>query len=143
DAADQGGLGGGGDRTVAEPDRVFGGGIGHQPEHSARPPLRLACRLMPELPEVETICRGLDRALAGRTLARVTLRRPDLRFPFPPDFAPRLEGRRVQRIARRAKYILAHLDGGLVWLTHLGMSGRMTLAKQAAPAPGTHDHVLI
>ena len=98
---------------------------------------------MPELPEVETVCRGLQRALAGRVLARVALRRPDLRFPFPPDFARRLEGRRVARVARRAKYILAHLDGGLVWLVHLGMSGRVVIGGGPPPAPGPHDHVLI
>jgi formamidopyrimidine-DNA glycosylase len=98
---------------------------------------------MPELPEVETICRGLHLALAGRALARVTLRRPDLRFPFPPDFARRLEGRRVARVARRAKYILAYLEGGLVWLVHLGMSGRVVIGKGPSPPPGPHDHVLI
>ncbi len=97
---------------------------------------------MPELPEVETICRGLQGALAGRVLARVTLRRPDLRFPFPPDFVQRLEGRRVLRVARRAKYILAHLDGGLVWLVHLGMSGRLIVGRPPLP-PGPHDHVLV
>ena len=98
---------------------------------------------MPELPEVETICRGLQGALAGRVLTEVAVRRPDLRFPFPPDFAERLQGRRVTRIARRAKYILAHLDDGWVWLIHLGMSGRMTIGRGAPASPGLHDHVLV
>ena len=98
---------------------------------------------MPELPEVETICRGLQGALAGRTLAGVTVRRPDLRFPFPPRFAERLRGRRVLRVARRAKYILSHLDDDWVWLTHLGMSGRLTIGPGAPPQPRAHDHVLI
>jgi formamidopyrimidine-DNA glycosylase len=98
---------------------------------------------MPELPEVETICRGLQRAVAGRRLLGVVQRRPDLRFPFPPLFAERLDGRRVLRVARRAKYILAHLEGGLVWLTHLGMSGRMTIGEGAPPSPRPHDHVLM
>ena len=98
---------------------------------------------MPELPEVETICRGLQQAVAGRTLVDVVQRRPDLRFPFPPDFADRLRGRRILRIARRAKYILAHLDSGAVWLTHLGMSGRLTIGSGPPPTPGTHDHVLM
>jgi len=98
---------------------------------------------MPELPEVETVCRGLRPRLEGRVLARVTTRRPDLRFPLPPDFAARLTGRRVTRIDRRAKYILAHLDDGMVWLTHLGMSGRMIVAAGPSNAVEKHDHVVI
>ena len=61
---------------------------------------------MPELPEVETVCRGLSATLEGQTLRRVDQRRPDLRFPLPERFAERLTGRRVDRISRRAKYIL-------------------------------------
>ncbi len=98
---------------------------------------------MPELPEVETVCRGLAARLEGRTLVRVEQRRPDLRLPFPPRFAARLTGRRIERIARRAKYILVFLDGGLVLIAHLGMSGRMTLGSAPAPAPGRHDHVIL
>ena len=67
---------------------------------------------MPELPEVETVCRGLRPKLEGRRLTRVLQRRPDLRFPLPDGFVERLEGRRVSRIDRRAKYILMHLDSG-------------------------------
>ena len=82
---------------------------------------------MPELPEVETVVRGLRPRLEGHLLARVEQRRPDLRFPFPKDFAKRLTGRRVERILRRAKYMLLHLDDGQVLLCHLGMSGRMVI----------------
>jgi formamidopyrimidine-DNA glycosylase len=98
---------------------------------------------MPELPEVETVCRGLAARLEGRTLVRVEQRRPDLRLPFPPRFAARLTGRRIERIGRRAKYILVFLDGGLVLIVHLGMSGRLTLAPTPAPPPGHHDHVIL
>jgi formamidopyrimidine-DNA glycosylase len=96
---------------------------------------------MPELPEVETVCRGLATKLVGRRLARVTARRPDLRVPLPKGFAKTLEGHRVERIDRRAKYILVHLDGGLVLLAHLGMSGRMMIANGTPPGP--HDHIIL
>ena len=83
---------------------------------------------MPELPEVETVRLGLQPLLEGRRIARVDLRRPDLRIAFPERFAERLAGRRVARLERRAKYILMHFsDGGEVLLVHLGMSGRMVL----------------
>jgi len=78
---------------------------------------------MPELPEVETVCRGLRLRLAGRRLARVQQRRPDLRWPLPPRLGARLTGRRVERIDRRGKYMLVHLDDGMVLIAHLGMSG--------------------
>lgn len=97
---------------------------------------------MPELPEVETVCRGLAIKLEGRHLRRVIQRRPDLRFPLPERFADRLQGRRVLRVRRRAKFILVHLDDDNVILGHLGMSGSMI----ACPAPMTafdrHDHVI-
>lgn len=96
---------------------------------------------MPELPEVETVCRGLVGVLEGRRLARVDVRRKDLRIPFPPFFAETLQGRRVEKIWRRAKYILMDLDDGQVLITHLGMSGRMTLDKRGAPL-AKHDHVI-
>lgn len=95
---------------------------------------------MPELPEVETVCRGLAVQLVGRRLVRVTARRPDLRVPLPRGFAKRLEGRTVERVDRRAKYILVHLEGGTVLLAHLGMSGRMVIANGSPPGP--HDHVI-
>lgn len=95
---------------------------------------------MPELPEVETVCRGLRAALLGRALVRVMVRRPDLRFPFPKNFAARLEGRRVRAVDRRAKYILVRLDNDHVWMAHLGMSGRMTIGAGPPPPAGAHDH---
>ena len=82
---------------------------------------------MPELPEVETVRRGLAAVLEGRRLVRVEQRREDLRIPLPANFARRLEGRTVVGMDRRAKYMLAHLDDGNVWLIHLGMSGRMVI----------------
>ncbi len=97
---------------------------------------------MPELPEVETVVRGLRPRLEGRVLAQVDVRRGDLRIPFPPGFADALRGRRVLRLARRAKYILATLDNGVVLIAHLGMSGRMLIGDAATmAAPGAHDHV--
>ena len=97
---------------------------------------------MPELPEVETIVRGLRPKLEGRVLVRVEQRCPALRFPLPEGFARRLEGRRVERIDRRAKYILVHLDGAEVLLCHLGMSGRMVLTTANGRPFEKHDHVV-
>ncbi len=98
---------------------------------------------MPELPEVETVRRGLAMRLEGRTLARVDQYRPDLRFPLPKDFAKRLTGRRVLHLDRRAKYILGHLDDGTVWLVHLGMSGSMVLREGPPGPPAPHDHIVL
>ncbi len=101
---------------------------------------------MPELPEVETVCRGLRPVLEGRVLTDVQVRRPDLRFPLPDDMADRLRGRRVERIDRRAKYLRAFLDDGQVLIMHLGMSGRMNLwapnGDEPPPALEKHDHVV-
>lgn len=110
---------------------------------------------MPELPEVETVRRGLEPVLAGRRFKRVEQRRPDLRFPLPERFVARLEGRKVERLERRAKYILAHLDSGEVLTMHLGMTGRFTIAMPGKAnnrqlgeftyehgADTTHDHVI-
>lgn len=116
---------------------------------------------MPELPEVETVRRGLARAMTGATFTAVDQRRPDLRFPFPERFAERLEGRRVLSVGRRAKYLVLDLDDGSVLAAHLGMTGsfRVVAAGPAAEpreslpgafyygrgaAPGAtspHDHV--
>ncbi len=96
---------------------------------------------MPELPEVETVRRGLQPVLEGRVLARIVQRRPDLRFPLPQDLPGRLRGRRVLRVGRRAKYILLELDDGQVLIVHLGMSGRMTVHGADPPPAGRHDHV--
>jgi formamidopyrimidine-DNA glycosylase len=79
---------------------------------------------MPELPEVETVRRGLAPVLVGRAIERVEQRRPDLRFPLPEKFAARLRGQKIDRLERRAKYLLAHLSGGDILLMHLGMTGR-------------------
>jgi len=99
---------------------------------------------MPELPEVETVCRGLAEALEGHRLATVELRRGDLRWPFPERFAERLAGRTVQRVRRRAKYILLDLDGPDALLAHLGMSGKMLVEPPgpAQPPLGPHDHAI-
>ena len=91
---------------------------------------------MPELPEVETVRRGLEPVLVGGRIARVEQRRADLRFPLPERFAARLEGRRVTALGRRAKYLLAHLDSGEVLLMHLGMSGRFTISPFSPPPRG-------
>ncbi len=98
---------------------------------------------MPELPEVETICRGLRPALEGKRLIRVQIRRPDLRIPFPPHFAERLQGRVVVAVERRAKYILGHLDNETILLAHLGMAGRITVEACPGRALEAHDHVAI
>ncbi|PWW00141.1 DNA-(apurinic or apyrimidinic site) lyase [Hoeflea marina] len=110
---------------------------------------------MPELPEVETVRRGLQPVLEGARLVRVEQRRKDLRFPFPERFAQRLEGRTVTALGRRAKYLMADLDDGEVLIAHLGMSGsfRVEAAEGAALAPGifhhersknsVHDHVVM
>jgi len=99
---------------------------------------------MPELPEVETVRRGLAPYLEGRKLVRVDRRRKDLRIPFPRGFSKRLTGQRVDRLTRRAKYLLVHMDDATVLIIHLGMSGRMTITPpdQTAPEPGPHDHVI-
>src|SRR5690606_4746530 len=104
---------------------------------------------MPELPEVETVRRGLAPAMEGRRIARAVAHRKDLRFPLPKDFAKRVTGARVERLDRRAKYLLAHLDTGETLLMHLGMSGRFTVEektpgafKHGGPASAKHDHVV-
>ncbi len=89
---------------------------------------------MPELPEVETVMRGLAAVLQGHRIAEAELRRPDLRFPIPPGLARRIEGRRVLSLRRRAKYMLMRLEGGESLLIHLGMSGRM-VARRVGEAP--------
>jgi formamidopyrimidine-DNA glycosylase len=98
---------------------------------------------MPELPEVETVRRGLAMALEGRRLKRVVQRRPDLRFPLPRGMARRLAGRRIVEIGRRAKYLLLRLDDGVTLICHLGMTGRMIVGRAAdAPPYELHDHVI-
>jgi formamidopyrimidine-DNA glycosylase len=98
---------------------------------------------MPELPEVETVRRAVARALSGQRLTRVHVRRHDLRVPLPRDFIRRLEGHRVRKVSRRAKFLLLHLDTRDVLVAHLGMSGRMRLFRKPAPRAKRHDHVEI
>jgi formamidopyrimidine-DNA glycosylase len=90
---------------------------------------------MPELPEVETVRRGLEPVLTGRVIARAQVNRPDLRWPLPERMAERLTGARVQALRRRSKYILAELDSAETLLIHLGMSGRMLISAPPHP-PG-------
>jgi formamidopyrimidine-DNA glycosylase len=108
---------------------------------------------MPELPEVETIRRGLQPAMEGARIVSVETRRPDLRFPFPPDFAKRLSGKRIVSLGRRAKYLTAEIEGGPLLICHLGMSGSFRIeADDGAATPGnfyherskaaSHDHVV-
>ena len=109
---------------------------------------------MPELPEVETVRRGLEPVMDGARILRVEQRRADLRFAFPADFAARLEGRQVTSLGRRAKYLIADLDDGMVLVSHLGMSGsfRIEADGEAGLKPGVfhharskddkHDHVI-
>src|SRR6266851_2576057 len=97
---------------------------------------------MPELPEVETIRRGLALRISGRRIVRAELRRPDLRRPFPPMLATRLEGALIGALSRRGKYLLIELDDTGLLLLHLGMSGRITAAGPELPAV-KHDHVIL
>ena len=103
---------------------------------------------MPELPEVETVRRGLQPVLEGARLSKTRQNRPDLRFPFPDRFPDRLDGATVERIDRRAKYLLMRLSTGQTWVTHLGMTGRFTLDgrqlgefEEPAPIAGKHEHM--
>lgn len=109
---------------------------------------------MPELPEVETVRRGLQPHMEGRRIERVTLNRPDLRFPLPEGFAERVAGRRVEAMGRRAKYLVMDLEGDLSLIAHLGMSGSFRIDEMARAEPlgefhhprskdAAHDHVLL
>lgn len=104
---------------------------------------------MPELPEVETVRRGLLPVMEGHRIALAQVNRDGLRWPFPPNMAARLTGARVIALRRRSKYILADLSTSETLLVHLGMSGRMLVSGQALgvfhhdhPAPQKHDHVV-
>ena len=105
---------------------------------------------MPELPEVETVRRGLAPVMEGARILAADIRRPDLRWPFPERMAERLTGQRVGLLRRRSKYILADLASGESLLVHLGMSGRMLVSgdplgvfQHEHPAPEKHDHVVL
>jgi len=105
---------------------------------------------MPELPEVETVRRGLAFAMEGKRFAKVEVRRGDLRWPLPKNFAERLRGKTVEGLGRRAKYLLADLSSGDVLMMHLGMSGSFRVGKDSAPSKyyyersksTAHDHVV-
>lgn len=108
---------------------------------------------MPELPEVETVRRGLSPVMEGARFAHVTLNRPNLRFPFADNFAARLTGSKIERLSRRAKFLRADLDTGERLFMHLGMSGRFTIEADTKNRPGVfvhqagetnpkHDHVI-
>jgi formamidopyrimidine-DNA glycosylase len=105
---------------------------------------------MPELPEVETVRRGLAPAMEGEHFTKVEVRRGDLRWPLPKDFARRLHGKTVEGLGRRAKYLLADLSSGDVLLMHLGMSGSFRVGKDAKPGvyyherskSTAHDHIV-
>ncbi len=101
---------------------------------------------MPELPEVETVRRGLEPAMSGRIITKITLNRAGLRVPFPKDLGAILAGRPVLELTRRAKYLLIHIGGKTkdVLIVHLGMSGQLTIAPDlAAYNPRKHDHMVI
>lgn len=105
---------------------------------------------MPELPEVETVRRGLLPLVEGAIITDVELRRPDLRFPFARGLRQSLQGRRIEALARRAKYLLFHLDSGMVLVSHLGMSGSYRISANGQPGKfhhersknAAHDHVV-
>ena len=96
---------------------------------------------MPELPEVETVCRTLHQRIRGVKILRVWVLEGRLRQPVAADFAARLRGRTVAAVTRRGKYILAALDRGRTWVTHLGMSGKLTFRAPGA-RPDRHDHIV-
>jgi formamidopyrimidine-DNA glycosylase len=98
---------------------------------------------MPELPEVETVMRGLRACLEGRVIARAVANRADLRWPLPEGLARRLTGARVAGFRRRGKYILMRLDGGCSVLLHLGMSGRIVVGRLRPNQPTLHEHLVL
>lgn len=97
---------------------------------------------MPELPEVETVRRSLERLIADQLIAAVQVREPRLRKPVAPDFAALLTGRIVRQVGRRGKYLNIRLDNAMIWLIHLGMTGQVLVGDPQEPLR-THDHVVI
>lgn len=97
---------------------------------------------MPELPEVETVCRGLSPHIQGKIIKKATLHRSNLRYPFPNNFKQLLEGNRITSVTRRAKYIEINLSNNLTWITHLGMTGVLLLCEDKRP-PEKHEHVTL
>ena len=100
---------------------------------------------MPELPEVETVRRGIESEVLGAVVNVVDIRRPDLRIPFPKGLEAALTGSRLLRLTRRAKYICFHMENDFVMILHLGMSGRVTLTKglKGEYRPEKHDHLIL
>ncbi len=105
---------------------------------------------MPELPEVETVRRGLAPAMVGARIERIEVRRGDIRFPFPPGFSERLTGKRIEGLTRRAKYLLVALDSGETLIAHLGMSGSFRIEEafvgefhHPRSKDPKHDHVVL
>ena len=98
---------------------------------------------MPELPEVETVMRGLRQRLEGRTIVHAVAHRPDLRWPLPQGLQNRLAGARVTSFRRRGKYILMRLAGGDSLLLHLGMSGRIVMTPLRPNQPTPHEHLVL
>ena len=108
---------------------------------------------MPELPEVETVRRGLQPVMEGARIVSVETRRPDLRFPFPPDFSKRISGKKIVSLGRRAKYLTAEIEGGPLLICHLGMSGSFRIETDGVASTSgdfyherskaaSHDHVV-
>ena len=108
---------------------------------------------MPELPEVETVRRGLQPVMEGARIVSVETRRPDLRFPFPPDFSKRISGKKIVSLGRRAKYLTAEIEGGPLLICHLGMSGSFRIETDGGVSTSggfyherskaaSHDHVV-
>lgn len=99
---------------------------------------------MPELPEVETVRRGMEMRILGQTIRAVCCGELGLRMPFPKTLKADLEGQAITRILRRAKYILVHLQSGKVMILHLGMSGRVRIhSRNSGVAKGKHDHLVM
>jgi formamidopyrimidine-DNA glycosylase len=98
---------------------------------------------MPELPEVETVARGLRATLEGHRIVHVSQNRADLRVPFPANLKRRLEGRRIVHIGRRAKYLLLTLDDDHILVVHLGMSGRFVIRHGRNARQSPHDHMVL
>jgi len=97
---------------------------------------------MPELPEVETICRGLRPLVTGRRVAEVEVLQPRLRVPVSEDFCSKLQGKIILGVERKGKYLLTLLEGEAVWISHLGMSGKLIYVERDRPRE-THDHILV
>ena len=97
---------------------------------------------MPELPEVETVRRGLEASIIGKRIARLVLQRKDLRIPFPHGLSSQLKGKKILAVARRAKYLLLHMEDAPTLMAHLGMTGRFSVLHTMPQKYAAHDHVV-